>query len=492
MLFKELRDKWNIFYKDKIIRNKRYIHMLEYKLKNYLPKGEPFDSIWIDLRLSHTNFFTTINYPRSIIAFITLLPILFVLNFIYLLFLVMFVIYWVYKFFVFLYLPTRPEVKFIKPYRWHIYHHGGYILTFLYLYCFYRAYLKSYSFIYKVLVRLYTPTKFNNNLITNLSVVLVGGFLLTIRYIIGLPLRVIYDSFLWSFKFRYFWSKNALSYEDNQKLNEVYSIFRDMSMSTYRGMVVIERCVVYKSSKLRYGLYFNPWFIINSLGNVPLKSTSLPRIINRYIPQFEEFVNFESFRVIKNDGCFGQYHSGSTVNLNNGYVMVNFITSKPKYNLETPIRYMYDGRWSYETTGLVLPKEKFVFVSPKIPNPDRDFRTLFYKNRLYVDSIINHILFDSKVGVYDPLLDNCTESLTNFDELNHNLDWLNDLKSDLRSDPQNIIFFENLSMGGVVDLKTHVRDLVLLQGLEPSNNLTTQINKSFNSLKSSSWVNIEL
>ena len=57
---------------------------------------------------------------------------------------------------------------------------------------------------------------------------------------------------------------------------------------------------------------------------------------------------------------------------------------------------------------------------------------------------------------------------------------------DLRSDPINNEFIENLTQESVIDLRTHIRNLVLLEGLEPSQNLTTQINNSTDSLKNDS------
>jgi hypothetical protein len=63
---------------------------------------------------------------------------------------------------------------------------------------------------------------------------------------------------------------------------------------------------------------------------------------------------------------------------------------------------------------------------------------------------------------------------------------MNEFIYDLRSDPINNEFIENLTQESVIDLRTHIRNLVLLEGLEPSQNLTTQINNSTDSLKNDS------
>ena len=220
----------------------------------------------------------------------------------------------------------------------------GFVLIFIYLYCFYRAYLRGYFIIYTLLKKVYTPNKQNSNIITNLPLVLVGSFLLTVRYIIGLPLQVIRDSFDWSIQFRNLWSKDALTYESDQKLSEVYSIFIQLSTITYGSMVNLERCVIYKSSKLGTKLYFNPRLILNSAVCVPLGSTSILEITSHHIKHFKQYTQFQSFKAKKNDWCFGWYHSGGTVDLGNGHIMVNFLTSQPKYNLPAHIRYLHNDR----------------------------------------------------------------------------------------------------------------------------------------------------
>lgn len=489
---KGLIPKWNTFYKDKIWTNTKYISALENRFKHYLPKREPHNSVWVDLRLMHGTFFTTIHYPRSILAFILLLPIVSVLSLIQLSFLVIFGIYWVYKFSLFLYLPLRPQIKLIKPSRWFISYRGGFVLTSLYLYCFYRPYLRSYSYIYIILNKVYATTKPNNKSFINLSLIFIGGFLLVIRYLIGLPLRVVYDSFMWSFKFRYFWGKNGPRYESNQKLSEVREIFSYISIDIYGSIVGIERCVVYKSSKLGYRLYFNPKFDISNIKAVPLKKTSIPCITHKYMHEFKRNVATNSFRAIEKDECFPKWHSAGTLDLGNNTYMVNFLSSKPKYNLVTPIRYTYHGRVSYEVGGLILPQKDFILSPPNIPNPYKDFRVVYYTHHLHVESVVNHVLFNSKVGLYDPLSKYCTKPLITLDDLDHNLLWLNQFRYDLESDPINALFFENLTSEGVLDLRASTRSLVLLDGWESSNNFSTQINNSIDSLKDNTWTDIDV
>ena len=107
-----------------------------------------------------------------------------------------FIIYWLYRFLIFLY---RYDINELKPNK-HALSFNSEVKTLIFIYCVYRPYLTTYYLLYKSLSYCinYKKIKFNNKvrIIHYLPRILI----LILKYLIGLPLRVIKDTFIWSRK----------------------------------------------------------------------------------------------------------------------------------------------------------------------------------------------------------------------------------------------------------------------------------------------------
>ena len=283
----------------------------------------PIHSLWFSLKWSHINFFTFISRTYWIPTFSFFLVITTLLNFLYLLFLITFVLYWLIKFFIFFY---KPNIKEIKPNKWKLKRNYS-LLTLLNLYCLYRPYLRSYSLVYKIFKNLNSfNTKTINYKILSLQTTLLTIFLF-IGYIVGLPLRIIYNAYKWSDR----WVSWPFSiYED--KWYKVVHWSEKISYLLFSDIKQIESYRVFKD-KNSNKVYFNPF----QKPKISIDGTTIPNIINNYWKFLKEVIEPVSFR--RSTGkdsyrqCFGKYHSGGHIELSNSYIITNFLTHYPQNNL---------------------------------------------------------------------------------------------------------------------------------------------------------------
>ena len=211
------------------------------------------------------------------------------LNIVYLFFLITFLIYWLFKFLIFLY---KLDIEVVQPNKLKYKLStkiSNRVIFLVFIYCICRPYLVSYSIIYKILKFIInykkTKTKINFNTVPLLTILLT--LVLSLSYLIGLPIRVVRDSFKWGYKWLY---SMVLNCSWDEKL---LSRISDIALLVFDEVSKIESYRVFRDKDSGDTIQFNPV----KKPNLYHDTTLIP-IIKEYIPFFKQSVNYRSFKHI--------------------------------------------------------------------------------------------------------------------------------------------------------------------------------------------------
>lgn len=328
------------------------------------------------------------------------------LNIVYLFFLITFLIYWLFKFLIFLY---KLDIEVVQPNKLKYKLStkiSNRVIFLVFIYCICRPYLVSYSIIYKILKFIInykkTKTKINFNTVPLLTILLT--LVLSLSYLIGLPIRVVRDSFKWGYKWLY---SMVLNCSWDEKL---LSRISDIALLVFDEVSKIESYRVFRDKDSGDTIQFNPV----KKPNLYHDTTLIP-IIKEYIPFFKQIVNYRSFKHIgKNNkkGCFRQYHSGSIIELACGkFIVTNFLTHKPQGNFSNFVSYDYNDRTSYDLSANLVLCSNWKNSNPVIKDYD-DFRNIYFTNQFFIKNSILSLTLNSNFSKFDAKSPTCTTAST--------------------------------------------------------------------------------
>jgi hypothetical protein len=454
--------------------NVRKSHLI-WELRKYMKQRFPSTDHWVDpiiLRIgwAYSDFYKFIFNRKAIPTFIILLSILLFLNLVYFAFFIVSLVYWLYQIIKFL---NNSSINEVKPSKHHL-NFSGEIRTLVFIYTVYRPYLFTFKLLYNLLKLIYKPETIKINTKTLLIITLLFSIALVIRDLVGLPLRVIHDAYIWSQR----WLKIEVDeYVGGLWLDKLKDRSLDIAFWVFENIRRVESRRIFRN-KNSIEINFNPIFVKNSGINESLAKTTLIPIIENYAHKLYRGIDFQSFKYSGDQStkCFKNFHSGSILTLESGdKILINFLTKSPRDNLPRIMKYdmkAYYKHFNYKpnfdtdlypythdmSSNLFLLKEEWKIVPVTFRNAG-DFRKLYCDNRIYVKNSILYLVFNHKFSEFNANYQDCTRPSTR--SILSEDDIIFQLQNDIRSNYENLKFITqpNNNLAIVDDYVTSLLEL---------------------------------
>lgn len=397
-------------------------------------------------------FLSFLKNPYSLCAFFILLVLnLFALIF-YIIFFPFFFTFWLYKYRMY----TKNKISEVKPTCWDFELNS--IGMFFFINSFYKSYLISFLFLYKLL-----SLKHNKNINRNKTTIFLNYFLsLAIKIITGLPRVVLVNSFVYSIKF----------FERRHLIFFFKKLYFDVSIPELSYLIPLEKLRIYKTEKSFYN--FNPGpFIIkitnklnNSLKRININSNYWDDLmiradIKKNIAIMQKYVEVEDIQI----SGVPSSHSATLLQINgtNNRIIMNqtskIIIQNNGRNIKTPFMFKthVDSKTRYLTEpGFInLNNTVFKYNTQYKINDSRfiadttglNFCSMFYQsifiNKDYIlwyDSPDKVVKLVKKSSIMEAVL-------RNYDNRSFFNGAEEDIYMDLRIAIENLIFFKNEEFG---------------------------------------------